>query len=302
MKLQHIAAAVALTVAGAANAAVDTMATNNSSLFLIAYDNAGGSQNATAGFFDLGFNLSDFLPTAALTQTNQKVEWDFANNTITVNGTLKAATNAWTTAFDKLLANSDAGQIKWLVGAGDSIADPLVQFVTTGTPTSTNLNSQNSGKTANMALANDMFSMNLLNKGTVNVAGIDNGAWTAVGSIDGATAAAGYVIDSTMFNTNWRLNLAWNSFTTNAKNNFWVVNANGTEEALGAAAAGETVINSANLLNNKGTFLFDAAAKKMTWETAALAPVTPSVPEASTYAMGLTALGLIGLVSRRRRG
>lgn len=302
MKLQHIAAAVALTVAGAANAAVDSMATNNSSLFLIAFDNALGTQTSTAGFFDLGFNLNDFLPTAALTQTNQKIEWDFANNTITVNGTLKAATNSWDVAFDKLLANSDAGQIKWTVGAGDSVADPATNFLVTGTPTATNLSGQGSGKTASMAIVNNIFGTSMTTKGTINVAGVDNGAWTAVGSIDGATAAAGYVIDPALFGTNWQTKPGWNTATTNAKNNAWFLFGDGTEGALGAAAAGETIINSANLLNDKGTFKFDAVGKKMTWETAALAPVTPSVPEASTYAMGLTALGLIGLVSRRRRG
>lgn len=302
MKLQHIAAAVALTVAGAANAATDSMATNNSSLFLIAFDNANGAQTQTAGFFDLGFNLNDFLPTAALTQTNQKIEWDFAANTIKVNGTLQAATNSWNTAFDKLVANSDAGQIKWTVGAGDSVADPATNFLVTGTPTATNLSSQNSGKTSSMASVNSIFGFNMANKGTLNVADVDNGAWTAVGTIDGATAAAGYVIDSTLFGTNWTNKPAWNTVTTNAQNNAWFLFGDGTEGALGGAAAGETIINSANLLNNKGTFTFDAVGKKMTWETAALAPVTPSVPEASTYAMGLTALGLIGLVSRRRRG
>jgi len=302
MKLQHIAAAVALTVAGAANAAVDSMATNNSSLFLIAFDNANGAQTQTAGFFDLGFNLNDFLPTAALTQTNQKIEWDFAANTITVNGTLKAASNSWTAAFDKLLANSDAGQIKWTVGAGDSISDPFVNFVVTGTPNASALSSQNSGKTAAMASVDSIFGTAMTSKGTINVAGVDNGAWTAVGTIDGANAAAGYILDSTLFGTNWTTKPAWNTWTLNAKNNFWKLNADGTEDALGGAAAGSTITNSANLLNDKGTFMFDAVNKKMTWETAALAPVTPSVPEASTYAMGLTALGLIGLVSRRRRG
>lgn len=302
MKLQHIAAAVALAVAGTAHAAVDTMATNNSSLFLIAFDNASGTQTQTAGFFDLGLNLNDFLPTAALTQTNQKVEWDFAGNTIKVNGTLQAATNSWDAAFDKLVANSDAGQIKWTVGAGDSVSDPYVNFVVAGTPNASALSSQNSGKTAAMASVNNLFSLNLLNKGTVNVAGVDNGAWTAVGTIDGANAAAGYVIDSTLFGTNWQTKPAWVTTTTNAQNNFWKLNADGTEEALGAAAAGSTIINSANLLNDKGTFTFNAAAKTLTWETAALAPVTPSVPEASTYSMGLTALALMGLLARRRRG
>ncbi len=302
MKLQHIAAAVALTVAGAANAAVDNMQTSNSSMFLIAFDNANGAQTATAGFFDLGFNLNDFLPTAALTQANQKVEWDFAANTITVNGTLKAATNSWNTAFDKLLAYSDAGQIKWTVGAGDSDANPYVGYLMTGTPTASNLTNMTSSKIASVSATNAIFGLSMTTKGTINVAGIDNGAWTAVGSIDGANAAGGYILDSTLFGAagNWLAKPTWNTWTLNAQNNALRVNADGTEEFLGGATG--TITNSGNLLNDRGTFTFNAASKTLTWETAALAPVTPSVPEASTYAMGLTALGLIGLVSRRRRG
>jgi hypothetical protein len=114
MKLQHIAAAVALVAAGAANASLDNFATGNGGLFLIAFDNAAGSFTQTSTFIDLGYNLSDFAVGSALTGANQKVVWNFGDDTVKVNGTTaNIGTNAWTAAFDKLVANADAGQIKW---------------------------------------------------------------------------------------------------------------------------------------------------------------------------------------------
>ena len=93
MKLQHIVAAVAMVAAGAANASVDQFTTGNGSLFLIAFDNAGGTYTTTSMFVDLGYNLNDFKNGADLTANGQKVVWDFGANTVKVNGTL-ASTGA----------------------------------------------------------------------------------------------------------------------------------------------------------------------------------------------------------------
>ncbi|MBI2732552.1 MAG: PEP-CTERM sorting domain-containing protein, partial [Aquabacterium sp.] len=50
------------------------------------------------------------------------------------------------------------------------------------------------------------------------------------------------------------------------------------------------------LLNGRGTFTYNNAAKTLTWQTA----VTPAIPEPSTYALGLVALAAMGLTARRK--
>jgi hypothetical protein len=70
--------------------------------------------------------------------------------------------------------------------------------------------------------------------------------------------------------------------------------------------ADETITNAANLVSSPtqlagtyaGTFIFNATAKTLTWETAA---ITANVPEASTYSLALVGMVLAGVVARRRR-
>ncbi len=303
MKLQHIAAAVALVAAGAANATIADIQSGNSSLFLIAYDNANGNFTTTSSLLDLGYVLTDFT-TGGLAGTNNKIVWDFGNNTIVRNGSLVSSlgTNAWDVAFDKLVANSDAGEIKWLVGAGDKVgAAAALNYLTTGTPTAGQLTSQTSTSTTGMGLVNDMYASLTTGagKGTLNSAG--NGGFTFAAA-DGLAAnrTNGYIVDSTAFGTNWKgNNAATSSVITGSQNNFWLYQGNGTETRLGnyTLAAGETLLNGASLLNNTGTMTFNVAAKTLTWETAAVT----AVPEASSYALALTGLVLAGMAARRRR-
>jgi hypothetical protein len=293
MKLQHIAAAVALVAAGAANAAVDNIATGNSSLFLIAFDNAGGSYTTTSMFLDLGYNLTDFNTTSGFAGTGQKVVWDFGTNTITANGAAVTADNAWTAAFDKLVANSDAGQIKWTVGAGDSTGSGAnANYLVTATANSA---SQNAANTGSMSATNGMFAGLTTGAGKGTVVSNANGAFTFAAA-DGvaATSANGYVVATTAFGTNWLgKDVMTNSITTAAQNNLWQLNGLGVNTRVGSYAG--TAGNSTSLLNNAGTFTFNTEAKTLTWETA-----TP-VPEASSYALALTGVVLAGMAARRRR-
>lgn len=302
MKLQHIVAAVAMVAAGAANASVDQFTTGNGSLFLIAFDNAGGTYTTTSMFVDLGYNLNDFKNGAALTGNNQKVVWNFGDNTVTVNGSLaNLGTNAWTTAFDKLVANSDAGQIKWTIGAGDQTGSGAnVNYLVTATANAT---LQNSSNTNSMSAVNGMFT-GLQASAAVSlgstVASADNGAFTYA-AVDGvsATSANGYVVASTAFGTNWQTkDVMINSITTASKNNLWLLQGNGTNTRI-ASYTGDAaeLTNGGNLLNNAGTFYFDIASKTLTWETAA---VQAAVPEPSTYALALMGLVVAGAVARRR--
>lgn len=301
MKLQHIAAAVALAAAGTANAAIDNFATGNGSVFLVAYDTTGAKN---ASLFDLGFDLSAFAGTGTgataangtLAAAGTKVVWDLANNTVTINGNVtNIGTNSWSGALSKLVANADAGEIRYLVGAGDSTGSPQNQrFLLTGTATSSNQTATNSG---NLAASNSLFSASITSKGTLNQAGIDNGAWTFAEAVDGsATAANGYIFDSTIFSADWkaRNKLVNPTALDGAKQNLWLVEAAGAEMAITSNPAIAAPTNSANLLNNRGTLVFNSQAATLTWET-------PAVPEPSTYAMALVGLALAGVAVRRRR-
>lgn len=303
MKLHHIAAALALVAAGTANAAIDNFSTGNGSLFLIAYDNAGGSSTQTASLFDLGFNLDDIAGTTgngttgaigSLVSPGNTVVWNFNENTVSVNGSISSiGTNSWSTAFTKLVANSDAGQIKWTVGAGDSVGiQSNARYLLTGQPTAQALSTQNASNTSNLTGSNTLFGMNILNKGTLNVSGVDNGAWTFAAAEDGAaTAANGYVIDSTIFNTNWKgRNVLTNAIVLDgAEQNLWLADATGAEKRVG-----EQALAPAGYLNGSATLTFNSV-------TGTLTLAVPAVPEPSTYALALIGLGLVGAVARRRR-
>ncbi len=303
MKLHHIAAAVAFAAAGTAHAAIDNFTTGNGSLFLVAYDNAGGSFTQTASLFDLGFHLDDIAGATGngtngaigtLANPGTTVVWNFNNNTVTVDGVTKdLGTNSWSTAFNKLVANSDAGQIKWVVGAGDNVGiQSNARYLLTGQPTAAALSTQNASNTSNLTSSNTLFLDSITNKGTLNVAGVDNGAWTFSAAEDGAaTAINGYVLDTTVFSPNWKGRNMLNSpaVLDGAKQNLWLADATGAEKRVG-----DQPLAGPDYLNGAGTLTFNSA-------TGTLTLAIPAVPEPSTYALALLGLGLVGAVARRRR-
>jgi len=318
MKLQHIAAAVALVAAGAANASINDFGTGNGSLFLVAFDNAAGTYTTTSMFADLGLNLQDFAgpdanANAGLnTHDGVKIVWNFGTNTVTrtsaywgANGPVTVDTlsgpadNSWTAAFDKLVANSDAGQIKWTVGAGDTTGSGKnANFLVTAT-SATAATLQNSSNTASMAGVNGMFTGLQAAAAVTNgstVASATNGAYTfAAADSLAATSANGYVVASNAFGTNWQgKDVMVGSVTTDATKNLWLLNGLGVNTRI-ANFGGPvgTAENAQPLLNNAGVFRLDFAAKTLTWETAA-------VPEPETYALAIAGLIVAGAVARRR--
>jgi len=295
MKLQHIAAAVALVAAGTANAAIDIG--GNGSMVLIAYDKLGGT--TTAGVFDLGLTMDQFvgatgngtaLAAGSLAATaGTSIVWDFNANSITLNGATTTAygNNNWTAAWNTLLANVDLADLQFVVTAFDTVgAGANMRSLVTGveTPTAAQLNNSTSQASGLQAIAggkaNDIF-FPIATRGTI--ASADNGAYTFTAADGNATRANGYAMAGDAFGNNWRNNNLLNG-----------------ETFAGTAAALWLVDGLAKETKALYTVNLDVAKGQLVYGTPTVV-VTPEVPEPTTYALLVTGLAVVGAAARRRR-
>jgi len=300
MKLQHIAAAIALVAAGTANAAIATG--GNGSLVLIAYDkSATGDFNNVAGLFDLGITMDDLIGStgngtaAAAGLHTSNLSWDLDSNTFSVNGTASTAygANSWAAAWDTLMANSDASDLRYVVTAFDTTGFGAAQrSIVTGLVSSTN--NFNTTSASNLQAiaggkANDIMTpMNgsLIGapKGTHGTAA--NGAYTFTTADGAATRANGYAMAGDAFGNEWRSNnvLQGETLASNTTG-LYVVDGAAKKLRLGAGTAGN------------GLVALDVATGTLSYTVA----VTPSIPEPSTYALVIAGLAVAGVAARRRR-
>lgn len=309
MKFQQIVAAVAILAAGAANASVQSFDSNsglgtvagNGSLILVKADTtaAGGVGGLT---IDLGYNYNDFANGGALAGANTKIVWDFANNTITKNGSLVTGiTNAWSAPFAAYAGN--AADTKWTVLSGSQDGTNAFGFLsaTSKVPTAAQLSQQNASVTGNMAGITDNLLGNAVN-GIGNFgtfASADNGGY-ATGSADPGYVGSAYSVTTV---NGWKNNIKWSTWSADGvQANLWQLNADGTE-ALVAANSSYTLgandtLNGAGLFNNGGTFTLTGST--LTWQTATITTVTPSVPEPESFGLALVGLMALGFAARRR--
>jgi hypothetical protein len=330
MKLNLIVAAAALAAAGTANASLDTMTPAsgqqaNSSIAFIAIDNTTGTGQAKQGsvFIDLGVNVNDFFPTVTgnfnstgisavqeLSNTNLAASattavWNFGTNSFSLTRQGKAITSNLGTidwsSFAAFTTGTDSA-MKWGVIGGDASAviggtrGDVQGFLTTGTPTAANLVSQGGSETANMGVVDGLYQ--------TTAAVIDNSVDNA-GYYAATNGDAAYVANVLNFGTSWQgvANLKWNALVdtrlsststlkANAKNltstNFYALLGEGTEFQVGNNSG---AANPA-LLNNKGTWTLDIAAKTLTWST--------PIPEPESYALVIAGLAVMAGVARRR--
>lgn len=294
MKLQHIAAAVALVAAGAANAAIATG--GNGSLVLIAYDkSATGDFNNVAGLFDLGITMDDLIGStgngtaAAAGLHTSNLSWDLDSNTFSVNGTASTAygANSWAAAWNTLMANSDASDLRYVVTAFDTTGFGAAQrSIVTGLVNSTN--NFNTTSASNLQAiaggkANDIFQPTAT-KGTIG--SVANGAYTFTTADGAASRANGYAMAGDAFGNEWRSNnvLQGETLASNTTG-LYVVDGAAKKLRLGAGTAGN------------GLVALDVATGTLSYTVA----VTPSIPEPSTYALVIAGLAVAGVAARRRR-
>lgn len=279
LKLQVLALAAAAVVAGGANAAIDNVATGNSSLLFVALD----ANSNISLIIDLGINVNDFVTSNALTSgLTSSQTWNFATNT----STLSASGNDWSAAYATFVAAQSGGDFTWGVIGGDNLTGGVAptnnrSLYATGNATQAEMllmNTSTPPSTALGTMANFIATVN--NLGTHQ---------TAANGAAATTAADGLAYLPESVRENFGGQLTWSYLLANGETStfqrvqqftnplvFQFGNPT-TQDSLSAAPIG---------------FTFDISTNTLT-----LAPV----PEPGTYAMLLAGLAAVGFMARRRK-
>ncbi|MFT3735771.1 MAG: PEP-CTERM sorting domain-containing protein [Rhodocyclaceae bacterium] len=296
MKMKALVAALAL-VSGAANASYANFAdaANAGSLIFSAYD-------ATAsGFFDLGLNTSQFTAAnfggvtsagAGFELKSLQVSWNFNSGSVTstgqydVSSLLAGVSGDWSAAWTAYQSHAAGSQ--WDVFAADR----------NGSTTSTQYFLSTAAAGSQTAVSNTTNAA-LLNFNTIG-SWHDNQQLTGGGNHGSVANGANVITDTTSglyqgsnnaMKTNWNGKVTW-SATGSATSELDFYGLQGGVNGVGSTAkVGATNFN--------GKFALNADTGVLTWTTQVAVPVA-AVPEASTYAMLLAGLGLMGLMARRR--
>lgn len=294
MNFKMIAAAAALLAAGTANAALtsfDGGAVNgNGSVVLLKLDSTG---TTTQGLIaDLGVNFNDFAFGGIYAGANNKIVWDFAANTITINGVAKTdVTNNWASAFATFASGSNANEAKWAIASGSQQDTNVNAMLASGNPTASQLTQQGSAVTAKMAAVNATLIAGNANNGTLGTA--DNGAYS-MGKAD-----AGYVGGTTVYGpttaNGWLNNTKWTTWSVDgAKTNLVQVGADGTNVRVGdiSTYAPGLTYDTTGLLGTFGTF--GLTGNTLVWQTA-----TAAVPEPESIVLALAGVAALAVARRR---
>jgi hypothetical protein len=266
MKLKHIALATLALVAGVANAANITTGTSTG-LVLFVTNNA----NNTSYGLDLGQSFASFntsIANAAYTQN-----WSLDSN--------------WTSFYNA--ANS--ADYVWSITAGYSVGSTITagnNYV----ETTVNKSYDISGLSTKSAGSISLLAANINNQA------LDINAKAGASSSFVASASAQ---DASFFGgvNGGKVTYFLNKQIDGASGSFAAYNAIGDSSIfLKLGNTGTRTAGTWTPTTSAGLFTFDGTSLK--YGPAATVPVTPSVPEPSTYGLALVGLLLAGAVARRR--
>jgi hypothetical protein len=294
MKMKALVAAVAL-ISGVAHADIVNVFNTAAPGSLLL-----GLYNPTAGvssLYDLGLDTSSFSfanvggvssSYVGATETLQ-ITWNLNTGTVASTGAhdvsslLAGVSGAWSDAWTAYQSNATASSFFEVI-AGDTTTSAATSSILTTSRTALTAGAGSSvlGTGTNLTQMGSGTSTWLANNvGQGNHATVANGADVIT---DGSTAYQGNATAG--FKDHWTI-------TPNIFNADQTLNNSANFYGLQGVSAGQ-----ANKLTDfNGSFAFNAADGTLTYSTlVAAAPV----PEASTYAMLLAGLGLMGLMVRRR--
>lgn len=280
-ELKLLAAAVALASSAGANAAMDNFATGSSSLAFIALDSVG---SPISMMMDLDFNVDDFLPSNK-SAAGTKIEWNFNNNTLMVNGVASTSTQTnWSSTLTDFYAVAQSTETKWGVIAGDSLSTsgsttPIRYLSTSEQPLST-LQNQSKANLASFSVVDGLYNANNLLQ--------------AASGLNGSTATAGaaYVGATNSFNVNgnWQnKTTGWDAYALEGNSQAFF-----DLEGVNGISSTKALVMQYGAGNPTGAATFHYNAGVLTYS------VPAPVPLPQTAGLMTAALGLLGVMARRR--
>jgi hypothetical protein len=216
------------------------------------------------------------------TTPGTSIVWNFADNSMTVNGVVQSATFSYSTVYNFFQSNAQSSETSWgVIASSSSTSNNFPNYaLSTGNPTAAQLAAQTTGATTSLAVAGEGVYQNA-NARAINAKGVNT---LIVADAVGASAVAnettlgsGYVLSngSMGLQGDWSGSLKWSSLSREGgTNSFWFLN--------------DSVDGATQLA---GQFSYSAGV--LTWNTA-------PVPEPNGVLLAFASLAVLAFAGARR--